>query len=225
MIRSLVSSILQKNGYDVVTCENVRDAFSRLNNESIDCIVTDALMPGMDGFELTHALRNHPNYESLPILMLTKMRSGEDVKKAVESGVTDYVVKPIDEDLFLEKLDFCLKKNSGKRHVFELTVDQGIVDATLSFDCKIVSASESGIRVHLPVPVISESHLQIASRLLKENGLEDASIKLVSCTPIEESPCIAGQAFEAHFSFVGLTEPDLRKLRTWIQREAVRRKR
>src|SRR6185312_14457496 len=85
------------------------DALRLLSQKKFDLVITDAMMPKMTGLDLVRTIRRNPSFQHLPILMLTRKSDRSDVQKALEAGITDYVLKPIDEHLLLDKVTLSLK--------------------------------------------------------------------------------------------------------------------
>lgn len=93
-IRKLTEAYLSREGYHVLTaCDGV-EAIQVLDQEHIDLMIADIMMPNMDGYTLTSELRSFK--PDLPILMITAKESYEDKKKGFLVGTDDYMVKPID---------------------------------------------------------------------------------------------------------------------------------
>jgi two-component system, sensor histidine kinase ChiS len=112
LVLKVVKSVLTQKNYKVTTCEKSLNGLKLMSKKSFDCVITDILMPNLSGYELVKSIRKNPKYATLPILMLTRKRNREDIKKAVDAGATDYILKPIDEALFLEKVELCLRKKN-----------------------------------------------------------------------------------------------------------------
>ena len=93
-LNSQVCTYLTQNGYEAVGCLNANDAFNTLDNALFDLIVSDIMMPGMDGFEFARTVRE--NSKELPILFMTARDDFAAKRQGVQSGVDDYMVKPID---------------------------------------------------------------------------------------------------------------------------------
>ncbi|MBQ2887463.1 MAG: response regulator transcription factor [Firmicutes bacterium] len=93
-LRKMMESVLRHNGYLPLLAEDGEDALRILENEQADLIISDVMMPNMDGIELTTLLRQS-NYD-MPILMVTVKDSYADKQKGFLAGVDDYMVKPID---------------------------------------------------------------------------------------------------------------------------------
>ena len=108
--RKLLSLYLKAKGYEVVTAENGLDAMEKLGTENINLVVTDMNMPYMDGIELTKNLRADDSWKDLPILMVTTEADDDERKKAYETGVDDYLVKPANAEQNSDSIKKILKK-------------------------------------------------------------------------------------------------------------------
>lgn len=92
-IRNMMCEYLKNNGFHVYEASDGEKAFELLENQYIDLVITDIMMPNMDGYRLTKELRN--SEYNMPILMITAKESIEDKEKAYDQGIDDYMVKPI----------------------------------------------------------------------------------------------------------------------------------
>jgi len=90
----LFSSVLVKNGYKTICAKDGVEALNVLDKEYVDLIISDIMMPNMDGFELTKSLREAQI--NIPILMITAKESFQDKQRGFMLGTDDYMVKPID---------------------------------------------------------------------------------------------------------------------------------
>lgn len=83
---------------------NGREAMKHLENNKINIVFLDWNMPEMDGLEFLKKARSIPQYENLPIVMVTSESAKYNVVEALNEGATDYIVKPISEKIFREKI-------------------------------------------------------------------------------------------------------------------------
>lgn len=88
-LRRLFSRVLSRNGYEPLEAIDGEQALEILDRETVDLIISDIMMPKVDGFELTASLRE-AGY-TLPILMITAADSFSDLKKGFSSGTDDYI--------------------------------------------------------------------------------------------------------------------------------------
>ena len=84
--------------------ENGKKAFQLLETNQVSMIFLDWNMPEMDGMDFLKKVRAMPEYKKLPIIMVTSESAKYNVIEALQNGATDYIVKPIREKVFLEKL-------------------------------------------------------------------------------------------------------------------------
>ncbi len=95
-LRQMLSFSLRDAGYDVIEAIDGLDGLDKAKQQSVDLVLTDQNMPGMDGLSLIKALRAMKNYQNVPILMLTT-ESGDDIKAMGKAaGATGWMVKPFD---------------------------------------------------------------------------------------------------------------------------------
>jgi len=94
-----VTSLLESQGADVVTADSGTQALEILQREhDFDVVLMDIMMPGMDGYETTQRIRRLPGSEAIPVIALTAKAMPEDRRKCIESGCSDFVPKPVDND-------------------------------------------------------------------------------------------------------------------------------
>lgn len=105
---NIYSTILKMNHYNPFIACSGHAALDILDKEYIDLLVTDIMMPGMDGYELTQTLREH-GY-NLPILMVTAKESFHDKKKGFLLGTDDYMVKPVNWDEMILRIGALLRR-------------------------------------------------------------------------------------------------------------------
>lgn len=105
--RLLTEAKLRKH-YNIVSAENGEKALDIIYNQKIDFIVSDIMMPVMDGYELLETLKKENI--NVPILFLTAKSEFEDKKKGYENGIDDFVTKPINYDELILKINAILRR-------------------------------------------------------------------------------------------------------------------
>jgi two-component system, chemotaxis family, chemotaxis protein CheY len=94
LLLEMLSTVLRAKGFGVVEANNGHDALKIIDGGHIDMVITDLIMPGMDGIELTRLIRSRNEYKTIPILMATT-QSNEKLKKIGKTaGVTAWLAKP-----------------------------------------------------------------------------------------------------------------------------------
>ncbi len=94
-IRTVIAEILSSFGHEVETAADGFEAMAKLELD-IDLVLTDAMMPGMDGFEVAAKIRSDSRFADLPIIMITGSTDRRDRVRSAEVGVNDFISKPVD---------------------------------------------------------------------------------------------------------------------------------
>ena len=106
IMRNIVKNtfLKMKTPFTCIEAENGKIALRQLESNDITLVFLDWNMPGMDGMEFLKTVRAMPKYKDLPIVMVTSERGKFSVIEALQNGATDYIVKPVNEKVFLEKV-------------------------------------------------------------------------------------------------------------------------
>lgn len=120
-ILRLVGTGLQKAGFEVSAAENAEIALSKISGRKPDLVIADAMMPGMDGYELSRELRAMPETALLPIIMLTALQEEQDALKAFQDGVDDFVTKPFSMPVLRARVAALLSRTQAFKGVRVLT--------------------------------------------------------------------------------------------------------
>ncbi|MEA4854698.1 MAG: response regulator transcription factor [Christensenella sp.] len=133
-LRRLMATYLERDGYEVYHAGDGGQAMEILDMQHIDLIISDIMMPGMDGYQLTEELRRADF--TLPILMVTAKETFEDKKRGFLVGTDDYMVKPVDMEEMLLRVSALLRRaniaNEHKLHIGD--------NITLDYDSLTVTA-------------------------------------------------------------------------------------
>lgn len=108
-MRKMVSFTLIGAGFQVVEAVDGIDAYEKAQSQSFDLVLTDQNMPRMDGLSLTRKLREHPNFKTTPILVLTTESSDLMKQAGRAAGATGWLVKPFDPDRLIEVVNKVIK--------------------------------------------------------------------------------------------------------------------
>ena len=107
-LRQLFSHVLIKNGYSVKGVSNGKEALQAIEHSYFDLIISDVMMPEMDGYELVYELRESNN--TTPVLMITAKDSFDDMKKGFLLGTDDYMVKPVNVNEMVLRVQALLRR-------------------------------------------------------------------------------------------------------------------
>ena len=139
--RMLLKAVLEAENYSVYTAENGEDALAVMDLHHIDLVVLDIMMPKMDGYEFTKALRESNN--NLPVLMVSAKQLPSDKKHGFSVGTDDYMTKPIDEEEMLWRIKALLRRA-------QIASERRIVVGRVILDYDSMTVSRNGEVLELP---------------------------------------------------------------------------
>jgi two-component system alkaline phosphatase synthesis response regulator PhoP len=111
VVARLVGHLLTRRGFTVHLAADglrARELLATLRRPAV--VVIDVMLPYVSGFELIAEIRNTPEWERVPVIVLTSKSHESDVLRAFDAGVNDYVVKPFTPDTLQEKINAILRK-------------------------------------------------------------------------------------------------------------------
>ena len=120
-LRFVTSDQLKKRGYQVVSCEDGKEALSTFKEQVFDLCVLDIMLPQIDGFELAKKIRQEN--EQIPIIFLSARSMQEDKIEGLKIGGDDYLTKPFDIDELCLKIEVFLKRkeiSSGQNNIYKI---------------------------------------------------------------------------------------------------------
>src|SRR5699024_5977465 len=163
--RQLMRAILEEENYKVFTAEDCQDALDLMENQHIDLVLLDIMMPNMDGYEFTKILREMKN--DLPILMVSAKQLPIDRKQGFIAGTDDYMIKPVDEEEMLLRIKALLRraKIATEREI-------NIGEVTLDYDKLMVSRLDE-------VHTLPQKEFQLLYMLLSYPGKIYTRIQLM----------------------------------------------
>jgi DNA-binding response OmpR family regulator len=151
---------LRRLGYEVGLAETGEAALDRLGEATVDVVVLDVMLPGVDGFEVCRRLRRHSD---VPVIMLTARGDDFDIVVGLEAGADDYVVKPVEPRVLDARIRAVLRRmaraGSPAETYGELVIDRGSLVVRRA-GCE-VSLTATELRLLL---VLSGSPRQVFSR-------------------------------------------------------------
>ncbi len=109
----LMQSILEDRGYSILSVSNGKDALDLLKQQQPDLIILDIMMPEMNGFGVLESVKKIEATAKIPVIILTARNNLKDQEKALSMGAADYVIKPIDIEDVLERVNNLVNSNSN----------------------------------------------------------------------------------------------------------------
>ncbi|HEX6940406.1 MAG TPA: response regulator [Longimicrobiales bacterium] len=110
----IVGTYLESRGYKVATASDGRQALAMVEELRPSLVLLDVMMPGMDGWEVSRVIKNHPEYSDTRVVMLTARGEFSDKQEGLRAGADDYIVKPIRLDELGQKVERNLEARRRK---------------------------------------------------------------------------------------------------------------
>ncbi|MEE3378002.1 MAG: response regulator transcription factor [Lachnospiraceae bacterium] len=140
----LLCAILKLNGYDPVSARDGEEALEIMDHQHIDLMISDVMMPKMDGFELTKVIRESGSM--LPIIMLTAKALPEDKRTGFLVGTDDYMVKPPDRQELILRIKALLRRarivDEHKITIGEVVLDYDTHTVRRGYDAQVLPPKE-----------------------------------------------------------------------------------
>jgi signal transduction histidine kinase len=123
-LNDTLCEVLQTHGFAVQSASNGSEALQLLSQNPPDLVVSDLVMPEMDGHALLNRIRGNPKTRNLPVIFLTGHDSPEQRRRAKDSGVVDYLTKPLNEGDLLHTVRAVLKRHADQEADFHRRVEE-----------------------------------------------------------------------------------------------------
>lgn len=104
IIQKIIFKVLQQSGYNVTFATDGRDGMSKIELFKYDLVITDIMMPYLNGFEMIQELKKHPNTVDAKVVVISSITHEASIKDSMNLGVDCYIPKPILIDSFLSKI-------------------------------------------------------------------------------------------------------------------------
>lgn len=140
-LRQLFSHVLEKNGYTVTGVSNGLEALEATDKTYFDLIITDIMMPEMDGYELVRLLRESGS--TVPFLMITAKNEFDDMRQGFQAGTDDYMTKPVNVNEMMLRVGALLRRA-------EMVNERRLTIGSTEMDCDSLTVTAGGEKQVLP---------------------------------------------------------------------------
>ena len=110
-----IIQLLTRRGYTVQAARNGEEAYDLALLQRPDIIISDIVMPGIDGYELCRRLKSTPGHEDTPVVLVTSLSQPQDVLAGLEAGADNFIIKPYNEDILSARINYLLMNKSLRR--------------------------------------------------------------------------------------------------------------
>lgn len=202
-----ISAILRKEGYSVFTSTTAEEGREILKNTTIDCILLDYRLPGMDGIDLLRWLKH--TEMSIPTVMLTAYGTIEKAVEAMKLGAYHYLIKPVDTELLLNVIKEAIEKSKGIQKVekiktpFPEIIGKSKIMLEIFYIMQMVAESNANVLITGE----SGTGKELVARAIHKNSLRKSKpFIIVDCTTIPENLLESELFGHEKGAFTGATE-------------------
>lgn len=157
--RNLLAGLLTRDGYTVRTAADGASALQMIRDETPDLILSDVLMPGMNGFELCREVKSNRATRLVPVVLVTSLSERQDRIEGINAGADDFLTKPVDAQELKARVRSLLRLkrftddlDSAESVILSLALTVEARDAYTSGHCQRMAAYASGFGKHLGLP-------------------------------------------------------------------------
>lgn len=209
-ILKMAESVLGSAGHTVFVAEDAMRAIDWLNHIDFDLLLSDANMPHYSGFELITTIKKDAKFKDLSVAMLTGLRDRKDVERAVKIGVDDYIVKPLDPMLLVQKVNSLFEKRPPHKYP-EIALTGSMQEGSLKRSIIVESVSELGVRILSELPVRPGMMIDVNAEFFIALEVQPPPMKVLNV----ELDKNTGN-YRAQLIFLGAREAFLQKIRRWL---------
>jgi CheY-like chemotaxis protein len=206
-VLKFLEAVLVRNGYGVTKASDGRKAVEELEKRHFDLVISDVMMPGMNGLEVCRRIKRDERFRHIPVILITGLAAKEDRVKGIEAGAEDFISKPIAPKEVLARIKMLLEaKILHERRIGELLIDMGFITEEQLQEALIV-AKERNLKVgealhalgvldkdrlywvlsvQLKMNYIELTREMVDKELIK--GFSMDTLKEILCLPINETP-------------------------------------
>jgi DNA-binding response OmpR family regulator len=212
-VLKLVEKVLSTRQHEVFVASDAIKAMDMMNSSSFDLLISDGNMPHFSGFELVSTIKNNKRLQKMAVAMLTGMRERKDIEKAIRAGVDDYIVKPIEPFLLIQKVEAIFAKKPPTRHS-ECDVPENfkMSASKLVLDTRVIRISEIGLVIKTPFTLADGTLIDVPLEIFRRLDLKPPQMKVIGSHRIDENN------FEIRIGFVAVNDNFTTTLRRWIDK-------
>lgn len=204
----VLKTLLTKIGFEVFEAPEAYKALEMVGQNSFDLIILDWMLPQVSGIDLLKTIRAQKNLKVVPIIFATSKSDARDIKRAIDEGITDYIIKPVDPMILESKISRILKRDDGWKMV--KVSEQASVNTFLKLKTQITAISEIALEFTSVYALPELEIIVIESDLLKGMGIAECQIRIQESKQTDDG-------FKNLGIFLGLKELDMKAIRLYVQ--------
>jgi two-component system sensor histidine kinase/response regulator len=195
--------ILNSHDFDVLHTINANNAIEALNKFTPDIIISDIIMPGMDGYMFCNFVKSDEKLKQIPVILLTALSDPRDVIKGLECGADGFIVKPYSEDLLISRIQYFIKNADQRNTASDKTAMEVLFDNE-NYNIKsssrqildlLLSTYENSIQKNQEL-IDSNKNLKLAQNNLKQLNLSLEKMVKIRTQELENTNQILKEKIE-----------------------------
>ena len=213
-VRRIINKILSNVGIVVSEAQNVKEALAAVQKRRPHLVLLDLQMAPDTGYVFLEECRNHAIYKGIPIIVVSGVNDRQSIAKAFTFGAKDYLMKPINAALLLQKIRKLFIHSSESAF---MKVDFQAANApslTVSVPSILIAISEIGLQIRSPIRLSHEERVRVSAAILTENQLDSVLQK----SGPEVAKTLGEGQFMNEIRFIGISYPTSLKIRAIIKR-------
>lgn len=213
-VRRIISKILSNVGIMVSEASNVKEALQVVQKRRPHLVLLDLQMSPDTGYVFLEECKKQPIFSGIPIIVVSGMNDRQSVAKAFTFGAKDYLMKPLNAALLLQKMRKLFIRSSDSAF---LKVDFTIAEApsmTVSVPSVLIAISDIGLQIRSPIRLSQEERVRVSAPILTENQLDSVLQK----SGPEVAKTLGESQFMNEIRFIGISYPTSLKIRSIIKR-------
>lgn len=166
----VVSNYLKREGYEIALSLNAEGAYAILEENEIDLILLDVMMPGEDGYTFCRRIKKEERYNEIPVIFLTAMSDTENLVEGFKAGGVDYITKPFRKEELLARVKSHVELSKAKKSILaqanliqQINMTRDRMYSVISHDIKAPFAN-----ISMMISMISEGYLETDSDDFRE---------------------------------------------------------
>jgi len=174
----IISSFLKDEGFKIALALDGNSALKIMEDNDIDLILLDVMMPEMDGFEVCKRVKANPKTKEIPVIFLTAKNQTEDLVEGFKAGAVDYIIKPFKRDELLMRVKNHLELAGTKKKILEMNRTRDKLYSIIAHDIRSPFAA-----IAQTIDAISNGYIEVGSddfkqifQLLKQKSIETSTL-------------------------------------------------
>lgn len=217
---TVMSFIIKKMGIRTIHCKDGFEALDMLFNSAskpkFSLIILDLQLPNTPGLTVLRRIKEDVDFKNIPIMVVSSRNGKQEVQSAVNLGVKDYLVKPLDKMLFEKKVRQLVNNTASDWAEVKFPDSEKYI-GRYETPCQLISLSEVALTIKSQTPMVAQATTNFYSGVFEEIEIPHVSVRVLDCKKVENYYII-------QLEFIGLSDSNLQSLRLYCRKIYAERK-